>query len=120
MQPYMPYIHTVYYSERFFTFFEPLYNYITLSCIVTYSHTCINIDFLYVVSVHISLHAFETLDTRANDAEMRAKKKYTRKKGEIREAQKEGGDENIRGGEKAFLFDIRPAVIQDERALICT
>lgn len=70
-----------------------------------------------MVSVHISLHAFETLDTRANDAKMR-KKIYKRKKGEIREAQKEGGVENTRW-RKSVSFR-RTAVIQDERALICT
>ena len=70
-----------------------------------------------MVSVHISLHAFETLDTRANDAEMRAEKNIQEEERRDKESTKGG---RIRGGEKAFLFDVRPAVIQDERALICT
>lgn len=61
-------------------FFEPLYNYITLSCIVTRSHTCINIGFyMWFLYIHLS-NAFETLDTRANDAELRAEK-YTEAEG---------------------------------------
>lgn len=69
-------------------FFETLYNCITLWSIVTCSHTCIN-WFLYVVSVHISLHVFETLDTRANNTELRAEK-YTRKWGKQDERRNKG------------------------------
>jgi len=114
----MPYIHTVYYSERFFTFFEPLYNYITLSCIVTYSHTCINIGFyMWFLYIYLSMRSRYWIHARTTRRCVR-KKIYKRKKGEIREAQKEGGDENTRW-RKSVSFR-RTAVIQDERALICT
>lgn len=78
-----------------------------------------------MVSVHTSLQAFETLDTRANNTELRAEK-YTKKRGEEkrdRESTREGRLEEIkmRGGEKKRFFSTYDqAVIQDERALICT
>lgn len=46
-------------------FFEPLYNYITLSCIVTCSHTCINIGFyMWFLYIHLSMRSRHTGYTR--------------------------------------------------------
>lgn len=82
MQPYMPYIYTQFTIPRgYLLFFETLYNYITLSCIVTCSHTCINIDFyMWFLYIHLSMRS--RLDTRANNTELRAEK-YTKEEGKV-------------------------------------
>ena len=43
-----------------------------------------------MVSVHISLHAFEILDTRANDAKMRAEKNIQEEEGRDKGSTKGG------------------------------
>lgn len=82
-----------------------------------------------MVSVHTSLHAFETLDTRANNAELRVRKMYTRKRRKWeerrdKESTKEGRMEEMKMREErkesVSFRRTTTAVIQDERALICT
>lgn len=76
--------------------------------------------------LYIHLHAFETLDTRANNAESRADEYTKRKRVKEKAERQETSGTKMRKqyimerGKKTFLFDKRPAVIQDERALICT